>query len=456
MSNWHQGEGDVNHSPFREQWNQSIPKGTAEVLQEDEQYFLHQSLSTPCLDVIDQAQGSAFYTKDGKRVLDFHGNAVHQVGFQHPVVIQSMKDQLEQLSFSTRRYTNARAIELAKRLADIAPGTLNKTLIAPSASSAVSMALKLARIATGKYKTLSMWESFHGASMDAVSVGGEAHFRQQMGPLLPDAIHLPPIQNYRPNWEGADLDDRQLASYVEYILEQETDIGAFIIETIRNTDVQLPSQAFMQKIRKLCTEHNVKLIFDETVVALGRTGCWFAFEHYGVIPDMVIMGKGLGGAVYPMAALLADESLDTAGHTSIGHYTHEKSPLGSTAALAVLDIIEEEKLLERVPLLETHVRERLTEMMQRFPLIGDIRHKGLLFAVELVKDRSTKEKADEEAEAVMYSCLQKGLSFKLSKGNVIQLCPPLNISREDLEQGLSALEKALYESQQRKEITNEG
>ncbi|MEC3885161.1 aspartate aminotransferase family protein [Halobacillus sp. HZG1] len=453
MPKVYRGEGDVNQSPLRQAWNERLSDETTHILKEDEHYFLHQSLSTPCLDVIDRAEGSAFYNIEGKRYLDFHGNAVHQIGFQHPRVIEAMKQQLDTLSFSTRRYTNCAAIALAKRLTELAPDPLNKSLFAPGATSAIGMALKLARIATGKHKTVSMWESFHGASMDALSVGGEAHFRRQIGPLLPGAIHVPPIQNYRPNWEGAGLDDRQLASHIEYLFQQDSDIGAFVMETVRNTDVQLPSHVFMKKIRALCTEYDVKLIFDETAIGMGRTGRWFAFEHYDIVPDMVVLGKGLGGAVYPMAALLVDGSLDVAKDTSLGHYTHEKSPLGATAALTMIDVIQEEQLLEQLPLLEQKMKERLVDWKQRYSLIGDIRHIGFLFAVELVTDRTTKEKATDAAEAVMYHCLDHGLSFKVSKGNVLQICPPLNLSHEDLNEALNILESAIEDVQLREENT---
>ncbi|KGP73805.1 aspartate aminotransferase family protein [Pontibacillus yanchengensis] len=437
------GEGDVNQSPLRSHWMASHQKDTTDWLQEDETYFLHQSLSTPCLDVLEGAQGATITTLEGKELYDFHGNAVHQVGFQHPHVIESMKKQLDTLSFSTRRYTNKPAIQLAKKLAELAPGSLSKSLFAPGATSAIGMALKLARIATGKHKTISMWESFHGASMDALSVGGEAHFRRQIGPLLPGVIHVPPIQTYRPLWEGASLDDRQLASYIEYILSQDEDIGAIVMETIRNTDVQIPSQAFMEKIRELCNTYNVKLIFDETAIGFGRTGTWFAFEQYNITPDMVVLGKGFGGAAFPMAALLADEALDIAHDTSLGHFTHEKSPVGAAASLATIEVMEQEQLLSKTKAFEHIMRERLEGMKNQFEIIGDVRGLGLLFAVELVQDRVTKQKATKEVEEMMYKCLELGLSFKVSKGNVLQLCPPLTITEQQLHEALDRLEASL-------------
>ncbi|UOQ43307.1 aspartate aminotransferase family protein [Halobacillus salinarum] len=443
MHNLLLGEGDVNQSRLRTRWTDRLNNKTKELLNEDSTYFFHQSLSTPCLDVIKNARGAQITTEDGRQLYDFHGNGVHQAGFQHPKIIEAMKQQLDNLSFSTRRYTNQPAIDFAKKLAQRTPDPLNKVLFAPGATSAIGMALKIARLSTGKFKTLSMWEAFHGASMDALSVGGEAHFRRDLGPLLPGTIHVPPIQTYRPNWEGASLDGRQLIQYIGYILEQESEIGAFIMEPIRNTDVQIPSYPFMKELRQVCTTYDVKLIFDETATGLGRTGKWFAFNHYDIVPDMVVLGKGLGGGVFPMAALLIDEALDTMSYTSIGHYTHEKSPLGASASSAVLDVIEEEKLLIHTKELGRLASERLQRMMENHPLIGDVRQIGLLIAIELVRDRTTKEKAVEETEQVMYACLERGLSFKVSKGNVIQLCPPLIITKSQLEEALTILDKAL-------------
>ena len=156
-------EGDVNLSPLRAAWRAGLSAQTRALLDEDERYFLRQSLSTPCLDVVERAEGPFLIDMEGRRILDFHGNSVHQLGHGHPRVVAAIKAEMERLPFSPRRYTNRAAIDLARRLAQIAPGALSKSLFAPSGSAAVSMALKLARYVTGRHKTLSMWDSFHSA-----------------------------------------------------------------------------------------------------------------------------------------------------------------------------------------------------------------------------------------------------------------------------------------------------
>lgn len=437
-------EGDINNSPARRSWYAVVREGeTARYLQQDERYFLHQSMSTPCLDVLVSCEG--IYLKDlrGKTYMDFHGNNVHQVGYRNAYVLERVKAQLDILPFSPRRYTNEPAIDLAAKLAGLMPGNLNRVLFAPGGTSVIGMALKLARLVTGRHKVISYWDSFHGASLDAISAGGEREFRKGMGPLMPGVERIPPPETYRgilKNGEGGDL---AYADYLEYVIEKEGDIGAFIAETIRNTDVQIPSAAYWKRVREICTRHGVLLILDEIPIAFGRTGSMFAFEHYDIEPDIVCLGKGLGAGIIPMAAMVTRDSYNIASDISLGHYTFEKSPLGSVAALAMLEFIEQRQILQKVREDEAFMRKKLDDLRQKFPLIGDIRGKGLLWGVELVKDRATREKALSEAEKVMYACLEAGLSFKVSQGNVLQLSPPLIITREELERALAILETAL-------------
>jgi 4-aminobutyrate aminotransferase len=437
-------EGDINLSSLRKDWYAVMnhPE-TTEYLDEDARFFLHQSLSTPCLDVLESCEG--IYLKDiqGKRYMDFHGNNVHQLGYRNAHILDRVKQQMDILPFSPRRYTNVPAIELAKKLAAIFPGDLSRVLFAPGGSSAISMALKLARLVTGKHKIISLWDSFHGASLDAIAAGGERDFRNGMGPLVPGIERIPPPTLYRGLLQSHAGDDLPYAEYLEYVIEKEGDIGAFLIETIRNTDVQIPSKGYWKKVREICSRHKVLLILDEIPIAFGRTGRMFAFEHYDIEPDMVCLGKGLGGGVIPMAAIVARDSFNVATDASLGHFTFEKNPLGCVAALAMLEYLEKNKILEKVQDDQTFMQQQLDAMKDRIALIGDIRGIGLLWGVELVKDRQTKEKAVHEAEQVMYECLKNGLSFKVSQGNVLQLSPPLTISRDELKNALHILEAAL-------------
>ena len=437
-------EGDVNASSFREQWNESISdNNTKRILERDNNSFLHQSLSTPCLDVIESAEGIYIINGSGKKYMDFHGNNVHQVGYGNEFVKEAVKKQMDTLPFCPRRYTNETAVKLAEKLGALSPGNLNRVLLMPGGTTAVSTALKLARAVTGKHKIVTCWDSFHGASMDAISVGGEAQFRSYMGPMMPGVERIPPPSSYRGIFSDNKKGDVFNAEYLEYVIEKEGDIGAFIAETIRNTDVQIPSKPFWKKVREICTKHGVLLILDEIPIAFGRTGTMFSYEHYGIEPDIVCLGKGLGAGIIPIAAIVARDDFNVADDVALGHYTHEKGTLGSAAALAMLQFIEDNRLLEKVKEDELFMKEQLTALKEKYPLIGDIRGIGLLWGIELVRDRNTKEKAIKESEAVMYECLKRGMSFKVSAGNVLQLSPPLIITRDQLKEALSIVETAI-------------
>jgi 4-aminobutyrate aminotransferase len=445
MENLDKSEGDINISPQREAWQkQYLDTKSRALLDKDARYFLKQSLSTPCLNTMQACEGIYIEDLQGRRYMDFHGNNVHQVGFSNPDVIAAVKKQLEALSFCTRRYTNQTAVDLAKKLAEIAPGRLNKSLFCPGGAEAVGIALKLARIATGRHKTISMWDSFHGATLDTISIGGEAVFRQNMGPLLPGAEHAPPPDEYRcafgcSNRGGCDL---TCADYVEYILEKEGDIAAVIAEPIRSTPY-IPRPEYWQKIRQACDRHGALLIFDEIPHALGRTGKMFTFENFEVTPDMVVLGKGLGGGIIPFAGIIAREDLDVAANRALGHYTHEKSPVACAAALATIAYIEKHNLVQHARTLGRYALDRLNKMKRHHPLIGDVRGLGLFLGIELVKDPKTRERASDEAEAVMYACLSKGLSFKLTMGNIITLTPALIITTAELDQALDIIEECI-------------
>ncbi len=437
-------EGDINLSTRRRAWvREHLGEETRRQLLEDAEFFLHQSLSTPCLNVLDSCSGTTLVDLEGREILDFHGNSVHQVGYGNPEVIDAVIAQLRTLPFCPRRYTNRPAVDLARELAHRAPGSLNKVLFAPGGATAVGMAIKLARIATGRFKTVSWWDSFHGASLDAVSVGGEALFRRGLGPLLPGAIHVPPPDTYRRSFGTGDPDPMESAEYLEYVMDHEGDVAAVIAEPMRCTSVTMPPAEYWRRVRAACDRHGALLIFDEIPLCLGRTGRLFACEHYDVVPDILCLGKGLGGGVFPMAAIVAREDLDVAGHTALGHYTHEKSPVGSAAALASLRFVEREGLLERTRVLGERSLRKLTGLKERHPLVGDVRGIGLLLGVELVTDRDTRTPACEAAEHVLYTALSEGLSFKVSMGNVLTLMPPLTVTEEEMDRALSILDRAL-------------
>ena len=438
-------EGDLNLSPHRQNWmDKQVDAETKYWLQEDAKYFLRQSLSTPCLNVLKSCNGIYLEDLQGRRYMDFHGNNVHQVGFGHPHVIAAIKAQLDELPFCTRRYTNVPAIKLAKKLAELAPGNLNKVLFAPGGSSAVSMALKLARVATGRHKTLSMWDSFHGACLDTISIGGESLFRRQIGPLLPGTEHVPPPEPSGCPFACGERCNLQCARYVEYVLEKEGDIAAVVAETVRSTPC-IPPPDYWKIIRAACDRHGTLLVLDEIPHCLGRTGKMFTCEHFDVVPDMLELGKGLGGGVFPLAALLVRENLDIMPERALGHYTHEKNPVACAAGLAAIECIEAEGLVQNARTVGRFALGQIEKMKEAQALVRSGRGLGLLLGIELAQARHNRAPAAEAAERVMYRALEKGLSFKVTMENILTLTPPLTITQQEMARALNIIGACIAE-----------
>lgn len=439
-------EGEANTSAARADWSvRETHDKTRDLLKRDADAFLHQSLSSPCLSTIAKAEGIWIEDTAGRRFMDFHGNSVHHIGYGHPRLVQAVKDQIDALPFSPRRFTNDVSVTLAERLGRIAPGTLGKVLFTTGGSDAVEVALRLARAATGRFKTISFWDAFHGAGFGASSIGGEATFRSHIaGPLLPGAEHVAPFHCYHCAYghPGPDNCGLACAKMVDFALGREGDVAAVIAEPMRAVPV-VPPPGYWQAVQAACRKHGALLIMDEIPTGLGKTGRMFAFDHDGIEPDIVVLGKALGGGMLPIAGIIARDDLNVAGDFAIGHYTHEKNPVTARAALATLDIIEDEGLVERSATLGRHALDRLRDALRDRPHVGNIRGRGLMFGVEIVTDRDSRTPDPDRAERIYYACLENGLSFKISAGSVLTLSPPLVISETDLDTALSIVIEAV-------------
>ncbi len=440
---------DSNQSDDRGAWlRHQIDGETVRLLEDDSRYFLHQSLSTPCLNVAERMEGIYIEDIAGRRYMDFHGNNVHHIGYAHPKLIAALKAQLDEITFSPRRYTNRLSVELARTMAEITGGTLTKCLFAPSGSDAVEIALKLARGVTGRHKTVSFWDSFHGAGFGASSVGGERVFRDsRLGPLLPGASHVAPPCCYHCAYGHRDPEScsRACVSAIRSVLEQEGDVAAVIACPMLPSEY-IPPTWFWREVHQACRDCGALLIFDEVPYGLGKTGRMFGFEHYEVTPDILVTGKALGGAVVPIACVSAREELDVLGDLSIGHYTHEKNPFAAAAALATIRIIREERLVENAAALGEHGLRLANELKERHRLVGDVRGKGLVIGVELVTDRETRVPAVREAGKVFYKALEKGLSMKTT-ASILTLTPPLVITRQEMERACDIIDACLEETE---------
>lgn len=441
-------EGEANTSIARADWSaRETDPATRELLSRDADAFLHQSLSSPCAATIRKAEGIWIEDTAGRRYMDFHGNSVHHIGYGHPRLISAIKDQLDTLPFAPRRFTNEVSVELAERLGSLAPWPA-KVLFTTGGSDAIEVAMKIARAATARFKTLSFWDSFHGAGFGASSVGGEATFRSQIaGPLLPGSEHVAPFHCYHCAYghPGPMSCGMACANMADYVLQREGDIAAVLGEPMRAVPV-VPPTGYWQAVETSARDTGALLIIDEIPTGLGKTGRFFAHDHDGVTPDIIVLGKALGGGTLPIAAVLARADLDVAGDFAIGHYTHEKNPVTARAALTTLDIIEDENLVERAADIGTTAMDRLQETLGQSSVVGDIRGRGCMFGVEIVSSREARTPDPDRAERILYACLSEGLSFKLSAGNVLTLSPPMTIGEDDLDRALTIVETAVLDA----------
>lgn len=421
-------EGDQNLTEQRAQWSAALPHN--KIVERDTDLYFHQVLSTPCLDEIVRAEGAEITTASGRTLLDFHGNSVHQIGFGHPEVIRAIERQMRSLPYCTRRYTNRVAVELAERLVSLAPGSLRanaRVLLTPSGSAAVGLALKLAFAVTGRYRTIAFNDAFHGATLDAASLSGQDLFHRGMGPMLPGVCHVPP------------LTEPGSVEQIEQLLDA-GDIAAVMAEPIRATCVRLASPSLWERVRTACDRNGTLLILDEIPTGLGRSGKLWASEHTGITPDIMVIGKGLGGGMIPQAAVIGRAEFNDSGTTpvrelALGHYTHEKSPIGCAAAIATLDIIENESLVERSRELGGWWLDAYRVPLLKIPGVNEVRQIGLMLAVELDDPH--------HADRAMYESLHSGLSFKVGAAKSLVLFPPLNVDTTQLERASETLLAAI-------------
>jgi len=446
-SRFEREQGDVNTTLNRRKyWERNLSAEAKTWLDEDSKYFLHQSLSTPVLNVLSKADGVYIEDLNGKKYIDMHGNGVHNAGFNNPDVIRAVKDQMDdRLTFCPRRYTNIPSVRLAKKLAQLTPEGLCRSLFCPGGSEAVEMALMLARYVTGNFKTISFWDSFHGAGFGSASIGGEAHFSSGLGPMVPESFHVEFPNYYRNPWGFTSQNDvdAECLRQIELILKRNPEMAAIIGEPISATPV-VPSKGYWQGVKDLCEQYGALLIFDEIIEGFGRTGKMFACEHF-VTPDVLVLGKSIGGGLVPFAGIVTHEKYNVCQNRSVGHYTHEKNALCSAAALAEIEYLEANQIIRHAKELGDYTIQRLNEMKAKHPLIGNIAGVGLHLGIDLVKDQKTKDRAVDEAEIIMYKCMEKGLAFKTIEGNIITLRPALVITKEEMNTALDIIDQTIGE-----------
>ncbi|MBK1842628.1 4-aminobutyrate--2-oxoglutarate transaminase [Azospirillum sp. YIM B02556] len=399
---------------------------------------------------IDRAENSEMWDIEGKRFIDFAGGiAVLNTGHRHPKVMEAVKAQLERFTHTCAMVTPYDSfVELAEKLNALVPGpTPKKTAFFTTGAEAVENAVKVARAATGRPGVVAFSGGFHGRTLLTMGLTGKVvPYKVGFGPFPAEIFHVPFPNAYRGISEAESL------KALDTLFKSDVDparVAAIIIEPVQGEGgFNIASPSFLQALRAVCDKHGIVMIVDEIQTGFARTGKMFAVEHAGIEPDLVTMAKSLAGG-FPLSALTGKAALMDAPIPGGLGGTYAGSPLATTAALAVIDVIEEEKLIERAETLGERIAGRFRTMAQRNSLsvIGDVRNLGAMVAMELVTDRETKEPAADLTKALVAKAAEKGLIL-LSCGtyaNVIRVLVPLTASDALVDEGLDIIERSLEE-----------
>ena len=424
-----------------------------ELIEKDGRYVIHGWGYSPI--VLVEGKGAVVKDINGKEYIDAISMMAGptSIGNSHPKVIEAVKKQVEKISLTFSGSINIPRVELSEKLAKITPPKLTKFFYACGGSEAIETAFEGAMKITGKKEVISLYSAYHGGTLAALSLGQPCH--REGFPTIPGFRQIPSPYCYRcaygkkyPNC------DFECARALEEMIKYGTynNVAVFILEPMLGNGGHIipPDKEYFRIIREICDKYEVLLITDEIQTGFGRTGKMWACEHYDFQPDIMVVGKAMGGGLPISATVFREDILPSdfgkrAWHT----FTFSGAPIVCAAASAAIDVVIEEKLPEEAAKMGDFMMERLKLMQEKHPLIGDVRGKGLFIGVELVKDKKTKEKAVDEAARVLKKSEEKGVLFGISSsvsvGNVIKIKPPLNITKDIAIKILDLFEEAVSE-----------
>lgn len=397
-----------------------------------------------------KAKGIYFWTPEGKRFIDFNSQLMCvNIGHGDPRVIKAIQDQAASLAYANPFMATEARARLGQKLAEISPGDIDVFFFTNGGAEANENAIRIARLATGRHKILARYRSYHGGTGAALTATGDPR-RWAMEPGMPGIIHVPhPYHGMqRGTLSGADA----LAELEEIImLEGPQTIAGFIIETVTGTNgIHVPPDGYLEGVRALCDKHGILLICDEVMSGFGRTGEWFAVDHWKVVPDILTMAKGLTSAYVALGAVgirrkIADHFKDKVYY---GGLTYNSHPLGCAAALATIAVYEEDQLLERARKMGVVMKQMHQELKSKHPSVGDVRSIGLFGIIELVRDRTTQEPlapfngTSPEMQALGKFFREEGL-YTFVRWNGFFTNPPLTITEAEMAEAFAIIDKGL-------------
>ncbi|CAM3858494.1 aminotransferase class III-fold pyridoxal phosphate-dependent enzyme [Deinococcus frigens] len=406
----------------------------------------------PLPPVMTGGKGSHFYDGDGHTWLDFSSQLINlNVGHQHPRMLEAIKKQVDTMCFAGPSFATEPRGELGQKLAEVTG--LAKTFFTLGGSEANENAIKIARLVTGRDKIITRYRSYHGATMGSMTASGDPR-RWPVEPGVPGVVRAFDPYCYRcPFGKTPDSCGRECVSHIDEIIQMEgpDSIAAILVEGITGSNgLLVPPDDYYPKLRALCDRYGILLITDEVMSGFGRTGKWLATQHYGIKPDIVTCAKGLTSGYMPLGACIVSQPIadyfDT--HMLWGGLTYSGHPVCCAAAVENLAIYEDEGLFENALELGAYLGGRLEAMKARYACVGDVRYKGLFSVLELVKDKATKEPlapfgGTSPEMGQLAAHLRSKQVYAYSRFNFVWVCPPLLITKEELDAGLDVYEEAL-------------
>jgi taurine---2-oxoglutarate transaminase len=430
-----------------------------QVVEDAKRYVLHSWSVQNALEPIPVAggEGRYFWDFDGKRYLDFASQLVNvSIGHQHPKVVAAIKEQADRLCTIGPPMATEPRSTLARLLAEVTPGDLEMSFFTNGGAEANENAIKLARWYTGRQKIVARYRSYHGATGGAITLTGDPR-RWPAEPGIPGVVRMFDPYTYRcPAGHPDPCPVCTGGPHLEEILQYEgpQTVAAVILETVTGTNgIIVPPDGYLQSIREVCDRHGILLIADEVMAGFGRTGKWFGVENWDVVPDILSVAKGINSGYIPLGAMILRKPLAdwVRDKYFAGGLTYSGHPLACASAVASIEAFKEEGIVEHAAEIGPAFAEQLRGLQDKHPSIGEVRGLGCFWGIELVKNRETREplvpfNATGEAFApvarVYKAALERGL-YLMTHWNVVMVCPPLTITREELEEGVSVLDEAL-------------
>jgi 2,2-dialkylglycine decarboxylase (pyruvate) len=405
--------------------------------------------------IVERAAGSFVYDADGRAILDFTSGQMSAIlGHSHPEIREVVARYAANLDHLFSGMLSRPVVELATTLAELAPGKLERCLFLSTGAESNEAAIRMAKVVTGKYEIVGFTQSWHGMTGAAASATYSAG-RKGVGPSAVGSFAIPAPSSYRPTFEKNGAADWETELHYTFDLvdrQSNGSLAAFIAEPILSSGgvLELPT-GYIAALKKKCEDRGMLLIVDEAQTGVGRTGLMFACERDGVTPDILTLSKTLGAGL-PLAAVITTAEIEEQAHARkyLFYTTHVSDPLPAAVGLKVLEVVERDRLVDRAKVAGGRLEAGLRALQQRFPCIGDVRGRGLLLGLEIVKDRQTKEPAPELGARITDRCLDFGLSMNIVQlpgmGGVFRIAPPLTVSDAEIDLGLGMLEKAIEAS----------